>query len=255
MCCAACGDACKSCPGACQAICDPLRGCCLKMGNTIKHFNERPLSTYVLVSVVVSAAALYLSYVGLQTPKNCASNFLYIVMGFAVINVLFAWFLQNQVWKEIMSNKDKFLDGDAPKDTYKGKISDAATGIMGTVKQAAGTPSDAPAAKEETPSKQPGKIIIPSNVTQDAFKKVFMEDFVVLFMSIALIAMFVLSWKGQDKVDTAEVKCDVGNAEYCGYAFFCVGFLYSIAYYCCKCCAASVTIKKDTEDEAYDSLK
>lgn len=207
-----------------------------------------------------------MSYEGLQTPLQpkdagadevfkCESTFLYIVMGFAVINILFAWFLQNQVWKQIMKREADFIDGDKPSAKYAGKMPAAAKGALGSAfaagAQAAGR-ADLTAPIEvskEPPAQAPGKIIVPKEITQEAFKKVFMEDFVVLFMFIALIGMFVLSWKGQDKVDTSESRCDVGNAQYCGYAYFWVAFVYSFAYYCCQCCSASVTMKKPERDE------
>lgn len=247
-----------SCPGICQTLCSPLQSCCSNVGNSFKQFTERPLSTYVVVSFVVSGVSCYLAYSGLQsplpensgidTPDTCSSNFLYIVVGFAVVNIIFAWFLQNQVWREIMNNRDAFIDGDAPTTAYKGALPQSAMGALGSLAEATGKkellkkPAAAPLAAA------PGKIIVPKEVTQNAFKKVFMEDFAVLFMFLALIGMFVVSWKGQNWVDKAEPRCDVGLAQYCGYAYFWISVLYSCAYYCCSCCSASVTIKKEETD-------
>jgi len=170
-------------------------------------------------------------------------------MGFAVVNIIFAWFLQNQVWKEIMRHSEEFIDGDRPDSSYTDALPSAAMGALGSLAQAAGKPL-APTAPKEKVAANPGKIIVPKNVTQEAFKKVFLEDFVVLIMFIALIAMFVLSWKGQKWVDTAKPVCTVGNAEYAGYAYFWISFLYSFTYYCCACCSSSVTIKKPTAEES-----
>lgn len=273
MACSACGEACKSCPGACQAICGPIRGCLTGCGGSFKQFTERPLSTYVFVSMIVSAGSIYLSMearrgnlIGVKRAKNatlpaggddgeaCTSTFLYIVMGFAVINVVFAWFLQNQVWKEIMKHEAEFIDGDKPGETWKGRMPAAATGALGMI-PGGKAQALAPAAPVDPPPLNPGKIIIPKNVTQDAFKKTFMEDFVVLIMFVALIGMFFLSWKGQDKVDDPKDPkvCEVGNAKWCGYAYFWTACAYSTAYYCCACCSASVTMKKTTQEE--DSLE
>jgi len=209
MLCNACGEACKSCPGACKACCDPLRYCCTSIGTAFKHFHERPLSSYVVVSVLVSGATLYLSYDGLNSIEGCSSNFLYILMGFSIVNMLFAWFLQSQVWKQIMSHDRDFIDGDN--------------------------------------GEQPGKYSVPKDIVQGAFRKVFMEDFVVLGMFILLICLFILSWKGQQFVDRTEPRCLVGFAEYCGYAFFWIAFAFASTYYCCRCCSGSVVIKKDVE--------
>lgn len=274
MACSACGEACKSCPGACGAICNPIRGCFTGCGASFKQFTERPLSTYVVVSLLVSAGSIYLSYEalnnrtpGITKPTNataitgagdgeaCTSTFLYIVMGFAVINVVFAWFLQNQVWKEIMRHEEEFIDGDKPGETWKGRMPAAATGAMGMMDKATGGKAApmVPVTPVDPPPMNPGKIIIPKNITQDAFKKTFMEDFVVLIMFVALMGMFVLSWKGQDTVDGKDkekgVCKTVGQATYCGYAYFWTACAYSVAYYCCACCSASVTMKKTTKEE------
>jgi len=198
---------------------------------------------------------LYLSYEARLTPVGCVSNFLYIVMGFAVINVIFAWFLQNQVWKEIMRHSDEFIDGDAPEKGYTDALPSAAMGALGgglaAVAQATGKTVPLTGPKEPAPPKAAGKIIVPKNVTQQAFKKVFMEDFVVLFMFVALIGMFVLSWKGQAWVDTQQPVCKVGNAEYCGYAYFGIPVMFCFAYYCCACCSASVTMKKPESEDGF----
>lgn len=211
---------------------------------------ERPLSAYVVISMMVSAVALYWSYQGLQSPPGCSSNFLYILIAFSVINILFAWFLQNQVWTQIMSHKDEFMDGDRPKEAYKGPIVGASQGMLGALHE-----NDAESvAKEEVPA-NPGKIVIPSGVVSASFRKVFLEDFVVLAMFVALIFMFVLSWQGQSWVDE-EGHCEIGSAQYCGYAFFWIAFSFSFAYSCCRCCSGSVTIKKPDEEEVvYSSVE
>merc|ERR1719150_519327 len=89
MCCSACGEACKSCPGACKACCDPLRDCCMSLGSGFKHFMERPLSSYVVVSVVVSGITLHLCWKDINSVAGCTSIFLNILMVFSVGNIIF----------------------------------------------------------------------------------------------------------------------------------------------------------------------
>jgi len=225
------------------------------------------LSTYVFVSFLVSAAAVYVSCVGLVTPENeadytsgkgCESPFLKIVIGFAVINIIFAWFLQNQVWKEIMKHQDEFIDGDTSQ-TYRGMMPEAALGAFGNMADAAGKAAGredlvAKAKEASAPAdaeKAAGKIVVPKNVTQEAFKKTFLEDFVVLFMFIALLGIFILS-RNPGMVDKKGPKCATGMAETVAGLYFWTTVAYSFAYYCCSCCAASVTMKKEQD---YDALK
>jgi len=268
LCCKACGDACKNCPGACKTVCDPIRQCCSSCGSTFKHFMERPLSAYVVLAIALSLATIGLSVLGLQSKENCKSNFLLILMGFSVIHIIFAIYFQIKVWKAIMDedNVPQFIDGDAPSETYKGKIGSAAAGMFSQAQQglaAQGIGSAQAAAPPAQPAEKVapagGKIIIPKEIVQKSFKAVFCEDFGVLGMFILLLGMFFLSWIGQDKVDTEEPRCDIGSAQYGGYAFFWFAALYSYCYMCCGCCANKVMIAKDDpaeeeEQQNYEGL-
>merc|ERR1712046_94208 len=86
--------------------------------------------------------------------------------------------------------------------------------------------TSAPASAE----KAAGKIVVPKTVTQGAFKKVFLEDFVVLFMFIALLGIFVLS-RNPGMVDKKEPKCATGMAETVAGLYFWTTVVYSMMYY------------------------
>jgi len=88
------------------------------------------------------------------------------------------------------------------------------------------------------------KVRVPVQEVQHAFREVFMKNLVVLFMFFALLGMFLLTWMGPDSVDFGRM-CRISEpTKWCGYAFFCVAFLYSFAYLKCSCCASSVTVTK-----------
>lgn len=260
--CSGCGQACKSCPGACKFVSQY----CMNCGAECKHFMERPLSAYVIISFLLSGFTLYKCFGDLGTPEGCSSNFLYILMAFSVLNIIFAIYVQCMVWKEIMTDehREKFIDGDKPEETYTGQMGSAAVGMfakakVGLDKQGIEAPAVAVPHAGEKVATDPGRIIVPKEVVQASFKKVFQEDFGVLIMFFLLLGMFFLSWKGQDLVDTTEPKCDVGDitAE-CGFLFFWLAFLWTFMYACCACCSNKVSIAKPKEDEqlegGYDAV-
>jgi hypothetical protein len=218
---------------------------------------ERPLSAYVVFTGILSIVTIYLASQDMGTPAGCTSNMLYILMAFSVINIAFAIYMQWKVWKTIMSdeNREKFIDGDNPTESYTGQFGAAAVGML-----ARADPNAAKKAQEKVPTAtavpaDPGKIIVPKEVVQQSFQKVFLEDLVVLAMFFLLIAVAVLSWKGQDFVDTADKKCEVSDTTMnCGISFFFLAFCFAFAYRCCSCCSNKVSIAKPThEDELYDA--
>lgn len=191
---------------------------------------ERPLSAYVVISCAVSAFTVLSARSASSDPPGCISNFLLILQLFSAINIVFAVYAMSAVWSKIDTpeNREKeFIDGDMPPKGY---------------------------------AVNPGKIIVPTKVVQDAFRTVFMEDLVVLLMFFALLGMFALSWQGPSVVDTdgSTPLCNVerSTAKDCGLLFFWIAFLYSFMYMWCPCCANKVTIKKDTEmdEEAQPKL-
>jgi len=218
---------------------------------------ERPLSAYVMVSVLISILTLYQCSQDLSSVIGCTSNFLYVLMAFSVINILFAMYLQSMVWREIMSeeNQDRFVDGDAPTKIYRGKIGQAA---MGMFVKGADSPEKQRLPAQSAPEnhgRDHGRILVPKDVVQSSFRKVFMEDFGVLFMFFLLLGIFGISFRGHELIDTLEPKCEIsGLTANCGFLFFWVAFLWSMMYMCCTCCSNKVTIAKPPEED-YEAVK
>jgi len=101
--CQACGDLCK------QVNCQPCVEGCNWVSSHFKHFMERPLSTFVVVSIVIGLGAML--------PGN-HKDWKDQVLG--VINIAFAFFFQTKVWEHIMEKKDTFgVDGWVPKETVQ----------------------------------------------------------------------------------------------------------------------------------------
>jgi len=159
--------------------CKPVQECCEAAGKQCTHCMERPLSTYVVLSLVVGVCAI-------------ATDAEPSVQIAGIVYICFALYFQHQVWQQILvSQHDQpFID-----EAMEGQ-----------------------------------KLRVPQETVQDAFKKVFMEDFVVLGFFV-LIVLF-LFWSFQ-------------KGDPWGLYFFGAAFVYSMAWYCCKCCAGTVRIKKD----------
>lgn len=243
---------------------------------------SRPLSGYVVVTLIVSAYELLNSSQDMQKPKDCTSYFLYIVMAFCVINILFAILFQRLVWNRIMiqENIDQFIDGDDPTQGYDqgiaGKVGGAVGGLgaaaKGLVNQNKG---EQPEQKErESFAANPGKFIIPTEVVQASFRYVFEQNFAVLAMFFLLIGMCVLSYMGPGAVDSSfpedcsqatggnttrrlaaacTPRCKVNSGtQQAGYFFFGLPFVWTVLYLKCKCCANKVSISKE-EMPNYDA--
>jgi len=261
MLCSACGDACKSCPGGCKAICGPLsrgfKGC----GGFVKHFFERPLSAYILVSFLVSGYSLYSANADMTEPANCSSTFLYVIMGFAVINFVFSIYMQCAVWKKIESFKEtpteteppaQWRDGDIP--AQQESKASAAVGALRSNLAARGVGGGQGAAEQG--GEKPGYWIVPGEVVQHAFSEIFQKDFAVLAMFIGFVGMVGLCMAGGPKVldsGDAATDCKVSpNTVEMGYSFFGVAFLWCFMYTCCKCCSGAVSVAK--ENNQYDEV-
>lgn len=254
-CCQGIGTLCKSCPGACKVVSEPFRNLCTNCGSYTKQFFEMPLSVYVLVSFLLSAYVAFMAQSGLtdDDEKSCTSTFLLVLMGFAVVNIIFAIYVQCKVWSQIASDENKeAIDaytaevnqpskGGGYLAAGKGLLNDAKAKVGGQAEEA---PPDVPA--------QEGKRIVPAKVVQDSFKKVFCEDLVVLVMFFALVGMAVLAAMGAQTLD-GEAKGSVcvvkDGTKSCGYYFLIVASLWSFAYMCCSCCSNKVTLAEEPKDD------
>eukprot|EP00493_Phyllostaurus_siculus_P002183 UN02195 len=120
-------------------ICTPLRKCCLNCGKNTKEFFDMPMSVYVLVSFVLSTIALNWASTDLGSQKNCSSTYLYLLMGMAVLNVVFAIYFQCKLWGKIMEQEEKFeIDEEDAKGSYAAAGKGMLQNVAGHAKAAAG---------------------------------------------------------------------------------------------------------------------
>jgi len=86
---------------------------------------------------------------------------------------------------------------------------------------------------------------IPMLMVQQSFKQVFLHDCGVAFYFLALIASFWWSWTGTEWSSLGS-ECNpmglVDNAAGLGMSFFWVAVIYSLFWYTCSCCAASMDV-------------
>jgi len=266
MLCSGCGDLCKQFPGACSFVADG----CKNVGSNFKHYFERPLSMYFVLSVVLS---LY-TFSGAQadaarlSENGCkSSNFLLVLQVFAIVNIVFAGYLCWKVWRTIMERQDEFLDGDKPTEVYQGKFAGAAGAAFAKAQG-----QEQPPPPPEPVAPKPGFVIVPGEVVKESFKKVWMEDFLVLAMFFALLALvYFCTPSGMEMLDGApeaataatqeapaetagrrldDGACSVSNATATsGEYFFGLAFSWSFLYMCCSCFNNKVAIAKPTADE------
>lgn len=211
---------------------------------------ERPLSTFVIVSFILSFVQMYLCYSSFgsdckfEDSAMIAHSMWVMIEGvFAVVNIIFALYFQRQVWGNIISKKAEFME-EVNQDGGGG------AGLMGNlkggVKNLRGQLGGATNAPEEEEPKGDDKIKVKSESVQASFKEVFLKDFGVLAYFFGLIAVFVISYMGN--TDNSDCKTEK-FVEYCGMAFFWVAFIYTFCWYCCKCCAGTVTLERDEVSE------
>lgn len=248
MACNACGELCK------QINCSVCANCCSSIGEGVKAFFTKPLSTFVIICFVMSGVQIYLCYTAILSackfPESAFlgfNPFLFIQIGFSIINIIFAFFFQCQVWKKIMH-----LVAEDPE--HKAKITDvlpsgpgmagqAKKGLKGGFMKLSGHQDDA--APDPVMPEAVTKVRIHKDTVQAAFRSTFLEDFGVLAYFFALIGVFVVSWMASTWMNSGDV-CDKAKATATvGMAFFIVAFLYTFTYYCCSCCAATVEMDKD----------
>jgi len=187
-------------------ICEDV---CMGMANCCRGFLDKPLSSYVVVTGLLSLVELGLcaSVLNAAVTDECTvkapgvgmhiHSWLVIQMGFAGLNLLFAPYFQGRVWQNLLEQVQ------------------AAGGLRGKI----------------------GKEMV-----QSSFKHVFLHDFGVLFYFIALVASFFWSWNGSNWGGYPFCNPDGGtaNAAWLGMCLFWVAFLYSVSWYWCSCCAKSV---------------
>lgn len=230
--CALPGKACEACGKACaQMKCDACKDCFDAVGKGCKHFMERPLSTFVLGSFILSAYQIYccLGAMGIiADPSACTfpesdafldfDTWILIELGFAGINLLFAPYFQCRVWALINTKR-----------------------------------TDQQYASIQPEFQTPGFDYVPAAAVQDSFKEVFCHDFLVLAYVIVLLGVAVISHLAVPWIENG-TGCSTDNYEgmvrQTGVVFFVAALAYTLLWWCCPCCAKSVRIEKDTFDNA-----
>eukprot|EP00931_Biecheleriopsis_adriatica_P042180 TRINITY_DN24046_c0_g1_i1.p1 TRINITY_DN24046_c0_g1~~TRINITY_DN24046_c0_g1_i1.p1 ORF type:complete len:247 (+),score=49.21 TRINITY_DN24046_c0_g1_i1:51-791(+) len=222
--CALPGKACVECGKACSQInCEPCVNLCNECGNSFSYFMDKPLSTYVVIKVLLASLELYYCYTAFSDPliKQCTmegapvqgATWLQVQMGFSIVHVIFSPYFQHRVWKKIAEKM------------------------------------------KEQPALTQGAAI-PSDVVYASFKEVFLYDLGVLFYALLLTISFVWSWKGSTWVASNPKFCDpggaAGSAAYIGMCFFWVAVVYNFCYYYCGCCASSVKLRNPAAELGYE---
>jgi len=254
--CSAIGAGCKQCPGAC-ATCGRFFS---RFGANFKQYFERPLSMYAILSIFLSLWVFNNARSDMAKPEGCTSMFLNMVMGSAVLNIIFPIYLCYKVWQQIMTNEADFTDGDAPVEQEQSLLKQG----VSVAKSKAGKDEESREPTLEAP--KPGYRIVSSKIVVDAFTHVWMNDFFVLFMFALFCGLLALSVVGQEKIETPSLKvlgnetatepliCPASDATVsCGYYFFGFAALWSLAWMKCGCCSREVYLKKDIQEEMMDA--
>lgn len=207
------GKACQLCGQCCQEIhCEPCKEACSSCGQCFVNFMDRPLSTYVIVKVVISSLLLYACIVSLSEPacegcqsKPINSTWLYVMTGLGVLHLIFAPYFQIRVWHRLEEEIAK------------------------------GPPAPRP-------------LRVSASVVHEAFKQVFLHDLGILFYFFVLIFAFAWAWLGQVWIEEAtksgcEVPDSTTTACTLTYVLVSIAVIYTGLYYCCSCCAGSVELQ------------
>lgn len=211
------GLLCKGCGELCGKIhCDPCKEACFEASKCVRQWAGRPLSTYLIYSWIISGLEMYYSI----TPSNCEfsssdhwvslSGWRGVQMLFATLNIVFAPYMQMRVWKFIMQEIQRDSLPIDPKT---------------------------------------GKQVVPKKEVQNAFKKVWCEDFGVLFYFFAIILSVIWCVKGQEWGSDLKGDCSIWLPCFLGQAQFALAFVYTFCWYCCPCCAKAIELEK--QDEHY----
>mmetsp|Transcript_79654 Transcript_79654/g.204920 ORF Transcript_79654/g.204920 Transcript_79654/m.204920 type:complete len:239 (-) Transcript_79654:297-1013(-) len=222
------GEACKACSQTCKSIgCGPCRAACDAASGFCTSFVEKPLSSYVFIAFALSVCELYQCGYSFKDPalESCVfpegrgqsvglKGWLLVQMCFAALTLLFAPYFQTKVWLALMGDLSP-------------------------------------------PEREPGTKVEARKV-QEAFKHVFLNDFGVLFYFFALIASFVWSYQGSQWIQHGANGCgydaNAGWAYWLGEAFFFIALLYTLCWYCCDCCARSVTMPSSGPMATYGNV-
>lgn len=178
-------------------------------------FTDKPLSSFVIIAWVMSLMELFYCYNALAAPETSSctfpegqgaavgiTNWLYVQMAFAVINMVFAPWFQNQVWNEIMKNVDCHVLP-APSHMVPKEV------VAGAFKHV---------------------------LLYDFGVLFYFFALVASFVWSKMGGGWIMDGKSCDATG------DPGWAYYMGLCFFWVATLFAFCYTCCGCCAGSVQL-------------
>jgi len=214
-----------------------------------------------MISFLLSAATGFFSYSALSK-KTCTFKdsatftfdiFCYVLLAFAVINIVFAIYFQTAVWSKIKNIiKQDFDEKQTTTDTvdssevgesYASKMKKQGGGLLAQGRAQLGA---AGAAEQQEVSEEAAEEVthkVKANVVQDGFKKTFMEDFGVLVFFFASFGDLVMCLMARSEIkDSCKPSEYEGWANSTGMGFFVIPASYSFLWYCCACCAKSVPI-------------
>lgn len=240
--------------------CSWIKDICSGCGNCVVQFHTKPLSSYVMLSFLLSVVSGFAAYSAYSKENGCKFNedaafglstFCFVLLGTAVVNIVFALYFQNRVWKQIKTQiKEDTSDNheqtlDIKGESYSAKMRKAGGGLYQQGAALAGRPDmagNAPA--EEVPPETQYMVI--GKVVQESFKKTFMEDFGVLIFFLASLGIAAMCYMAKGYIEANEPVCKPqemeGWAYWTGFGFFTVPFIYTFLWYCCSCCAKAVPI-------------
>lgn len=242
---------------------------CSGCGNCVVQFHTKPLSSYVMLSFLLSMVSGFAAYSAYSKEDGCKfkedaafglSTFCFVLLGTAIVNVVFALYFQNRVWKQIKSKIKEDQENNYEQtleikgESYSDKMKKAGGGLLQQGAAMAGRQDmagNAPAEAEDVPPETQYMVI--GKVVQDAFKQTFMEDFGVLIFFLASLGIAAMCYMAKGYIEANEPTCKPqemeGWAYWTGFGFFTVPFIYTLMWYCCTCCAKAANITQEEADK------
>jgi len=208
-CCTLPGKACTECGKVFDNInCSACEQCCEEVHTSFKGFLQKPLSTYAVLAVAISAGEIGLVVASIYEPslQDCtfpkglgqqvgAYHWLYGQFGFAWLNLTFAPYIRHRLWLNLQDASQKVA-------------------------------AEGGAAWDGTTAK------VPQTLVREAFSNVFWHDIGVCMYVFASVASLWWSFNGLDWVEASDA-CDPGGfasmAAMAGSAFF----FFLVVYFAC----------------------
>jgi len=226
---------CEKCSEACEN--SPCAICCQRLSEKVNELINRPLGGFVFMAVWVAVLELACCGYAIYNQDllvNCQfrtpmfglgiHHWLSLQLGFSALNLVFAPYLQTQVWRTLIFEAKE-------RDNPSGPISDRT--LQANTEQ--------------------GPIRASKQDVAEAFKQVFMYDIGVCLYFFVLCASFYTSWYGDGQILADRQNCDYAAEGFPRYSsltgmFFVVFvFIYGMAWLCNLWCmdqADTLTLRK-----------